>query len=450
LPHHEKAEAAFISMIVTLVIVVLVLINTLYVAAEFSAVSVRRSRLEELARDGNRAARLLTYVIRNPAALDRYVAACQIGITLSSLVLGAYGQATLAGPLAPQLSAVTGLDADTAESVSVVGVLIGLTVLQVILGELVPKSIALQYPTKTALVTTLPMRASLWLFRPFIAVLNGSGVKILRWLGMGAEGSHRHIHSPEELELLIAESRDGGLLEPVEHQRLHQALRLSLRSAGQLMVPRPVVVGLDVQWSSARILDAVIASPHTRLPVYDGSIDRTLGVVHVRDVATTFARNRNLETLRQSIRPVPAVPESMPADRLLRTLRESRSHQALVVNEYGAVAGLITLQDVVAELLGEVRDEFQSGVEAIQVLPDGRVRLSGQLSLADAPEWLGRRWRSEAHTVAGHVIRALKRLPQQGERVNVGGVDVEVERLEGRVPATLVVTPIATAEADRG
>jgi CBS domain containing-hemolysin-like protein len=184
--------------------------------------------------------------------------------------------------------------------------------------------------------------------------------------------------------------------------------------------------------------------------VYDGSIDRTLGVVHVRDVATTFARNRNLETLRQSIRPVPAVPESMPADRLLRTLRESRSHQALVVNEYGAVAGLITLQDVVAELLGEVRDEFQSGVEAIQVLPDGRVRLSGQLSLADAPEWLGRRWRSEAHTVAGHVIRALKRLPQQGERVNVGGVDVEVERLEGRVPATLVVTPIATAEADRG
>jgi CBS domain containing-hemolysin-like protein len=142
----------------------------------------------------------------------------------------------------------------------------------------------------------------------------------------------------------------------------------------------------------------------------------------------------------------------MSADQLLRTLRESRSHQALVIDEYGAVAGLITLQDVVAELLGEVRDEFQAGAETIQILSDGRVRLSGQLSLADAPEWLGRRWRSEAHTVAGHVIRALKRLPLQGERVHVDGVDVEVERLEGRVPAALVVTvtPTADVEAERG
>jgi CBS domain containing-hemolysin-like protein len=140
----------------------------------------------------------------------------------------------------------------------------------------------------------------------------------------------------------------------------------------------------------------------------------------------------------------------MSADQLLRTMRESRSHQALVVDEYGAVAGLITLQDVVAELLGEVRDEFQVAAEAIQTLADGRLRLSGQLSLADAPEWLGRRWRSEAHTVAGHVIRALQRLPLQGERLNIGGVEIEVERLEGRVPATLLVTPTGKPEGDGG
>jgi putative hemolysin len=436
-------------MVVTLVIVVLVLVNTLYVAAEFAAVSVRRSRLEEMARGGNRAARLLTAVIRDPAALDRYVAACQIGITLSSLVLGAYGQAAVAQPMAPWLSATSGLDADTAESVSVIGVLIALTVLQVIVGELVPKSIALQYPTRTALMTAVPMRASLWVLRYFIDVLNGSGVKILRWLGMSPEDGHRHIHSPEELELLIAESRDGGLLEPLEHERLHQALRLSLRSAGQLMVPRSAVVGLDLQWPSARILDAVIASPYTRLPMYDGSIDRTLGIVHVRDIATTFARTRNLDLLRRRIRPVPAVPESMPADQLLHTLRGAHSHQALVVDEYGAVAGLITLQDVVAELLGEVRDEFQAGAAAIQTLPDGRLRIAGQLSLADAPDWLGRRWRSDAHTVAGHVIRAVQRLPLQGEQIEVDGVLIEIERIEGRVPASLLVTP-PDGEVTRG
>ena len=436
-------------LVVVAVIVVLVLINTLYVAAELSAVSVRRSRLERLAQEGNRRARLLLTVVRDPAALDRYVAACQIGITLSSLVLGAYGQATLAVPMAPRLAEWMALDPVTADSLAATVVLIGLTTLQVVLGELVPKSVALQYPTPTALVTAAPMRVSLWLLRWFIGVLNGSGVAILRWLGMSA-GGHRHIHSPEELELLITESRDGGLLEPQEHRRLHQALRLALRSARQLMVPRSSVVGVDVQWSSERILDAVIASPYTRLPVYDGSIDRTLGVVHVRDVATTFARIHNLETLRRKIRPVPAVPDAMAADQVLRTLRESRSHQALVVDEYGAVAGLITLQDVVAELLGEVRDEFQAVAEGVQLLPDGRVRLSGQLSLADAPEWLARRWRSEAHTVAGHVIRGLKRLPLQGERVAVGGVDVEIERIEGRVPATIVVTPPAGGEAPRG
>lgn len=214
------------------------------------------------------------------------------------------------------------------------------------------------------------------------------------------------------------------------------------------MVPRSAVVGLDLQWPSARILDAVIASPYTRLPMYDGAIDRTLGIVHVRDVATTFARTRSLDLLRRRIRAVPAVPESMPADQLLHTLRNAHSHQALVVDEYGAVAGLITLQDVVAELLGEVRDEFQAGAAAIQTLPDGRLRISGQLSLADAPEWLGRRWRSDAHTVAGHVIRALKRLPLQGERLDIGGVAVEIERIEGRVPASLLVTPTETEGAD--
>lgn len=436
-------------LIVTVVIIALVLINALYVAAEFSAVGIRRSRLEELANRGNRTALLLMPVLRDPAALDRYVAACQIGITLSSLVLGAYGQATIAGPLALRLSAWTRLDAPSAESVAVTAVLVALTVLQVVLGELVPKSIALQYPTRTALLAARPMRWSLWILRWFIDFLNGSGVAVLRWLGMPAAGSHRHIHSPDELELLIAESRDGGLLEPDEHERLQQALRLSRRSARELMVPRTEVVALDLQWPSARMLDTVIASPYTRLPVYDGTIDRVLGVVHARDVAMSFAKTRGLDAVRELLRAVPAVPESMAADEVLRTLRDQRAHQALVVDEYGGLAGLITLQDVVSELLGEVRDEFQPVVRSPQRLPDGRVRLSGQLALVDSPDWLVARWRSDAHTVAGHVIRVLKRLPRQGERVTVNGVDTEIERVEGRVPISLIVSP-ADEVASRG
>jgi len=203
-----------------LMIAVLIAANALYVAAEFAAVGVRRSRIRQLADEGNRFARMLAPALSDASTLDRYVAACQIGITLSSLVLGAYGQAALAPPFAELLGSWGQFHPAVAESAAAVVVLIGLTVLQVVLGELVPKSLALQYSTSTALYTVLPMRWSLALFAWFIAILNGSGLAILRMLGV-PYGSHRHVHSPEEIDLLIAESRDGGLLEEDEHQRLH-------------------------------------------------------------------------------------------------------------------------------------------------------------------------------------------------------------------------------------
>jgi CBS domain containing-hemolysin-like protein len=238
-------------LVVALVILFLILINSLYVAAEFAAVGARRSRIEELARSGNRLAGVLVPVLRDPAALDRYVAACQIGITISSLVLGAYGQAAIAVPLGPNLSAWTGLDLPSAESLAATTVLVALTGFQVVLGELVPKSVALQYPTSTALFTVIPMRWSLWSMRWFIAALNGSGVAVLRLLGMPA-ASHGHIHSPDEIAMLIAESRDGGLLEPAEQRRLHKALKLSRRVARELMVPRTEIVALDLRWPNTR------------------------------------------------------------------------------------------------------------------------------------------------------------------------------------------------------
>jgi putative hemolysin len=436
-------------LVVAVVILILIFINSLYVAAEFAAVGARRSRIEELARNGNRLAGMMAPVLRDPAALDRYVAACQIGITLSSLVLGAYGQAAIAVPLGPNLSAWTGLDLPSAQSLAATGVLIVLTAFQVVIGELVPKSVALQFPTKIALLTVVPMRWSLWVMRWFIAVLNGSGVAVLRLLGMPA-ASHGHIHSPDEIAMLIAESRDGGLLEPDEQRRLHKALKLSRRVARELMVPRTEIVALDLRWPNTRLLDAVISSPFTRLPVYDGSIDRVLGIVHARDVATTYARTRSLEGLRSILRPVPALPEWLPADEVLRTLREQRAHQALVLDEYGGLAGLIALQDVVAELLGEVRDEFQPVAREPQVLPDGRLRLSGQMALSDVPAWLGTLWRSEAHTVAGHVIRILKRIPREGEHVVVNGVDTEIERTDERVPSSLIVIRPSHGGSSRG
>jgi putative hemolysin len=338
------------------IIVLLILLTALYVAAEFAAVGARRSRLRRLAEDGNALAARILPVVEDPRELDRYIAVSQIGITLSSLILGAYGQATVAPRVAPILQRF-GLQPETAQSTAAIAVLLSLTALAMLVGELVPKSLALQDPTKIALLTVLPMQWSRRLFSWSIDFLNGSGLILLRLLRVPSTG-HRHVHSPEEIELLIAESRDGGLLEPEEQVRLHRALRLGLRTANQLMVPRSRLAALDVDIPYAHVLRAVATSPYSRLPVYRGSLENVLGILHTKDVVMDFVQGHR-GSVTSLLRPIVRVRDRMPADRLLAFLRERRSQQAIVVDEYGHVQGLITLEDVLAELLGGVADEFK-------------------------------------------------------------------------------------------
>ena len=353
------------------IIVLLILLTALYVAAEFAAVGIRRSRLRRLAEDGNVLAARLLPIVEDSAELDRYIAVSQIGITLSSLILGAYGQAALAPVVAPALEQFAGMDAETAQSTAAGGVLLVLTILAVILGELVPKSLALQDPTRTALATVLPMQWSGRLFGPFITFLNGSGMLLLRLMRVPATG-HRHVHSPEEIELLIAESRDGGLLEPEEQVRLHRALRLGLRTASQLMVPRERLAAVDARMPEPEVLRIVSASPYSRLPVFDGIPENVVGVLHTKDVVTAFVGQPRL-AIAALVRPLIRVRADLPADELLAFLRQQRTHQAFVVDADSSVLGLVTLEDVVAELLGGVADEFKGARRRLR-LPDRRRR----------------------------------------------------------------------------
>lgn len=339
------------------VILALILVTAVYVAAEFAAVSVRRSRLRRLAEDGDGLAARLLPVVEDARLLDRYIAASQIGITLSSLVLGAYGQARLS-PIVEPLLLRAGFEADSADSTAAALVLIGLTFLGVILGELVPKSLALQYPTQIALWTVVPMRWSIRVFNWFITFLNGSGVWLLKLVGLQSTG-HRHIHSPEELELLIAESRDGGLLEPEEQVRLHRALRLHLRTARELMVPRERLVMIDAETPFDELVRAVASSPYTRLPVWRGHPTNIVGMLRTKDVALHYFAASGDDGIDKLVHPIVRVPETMPADRLLGFLRERRAHNALVIDDRGEVVGFITLEDVVSQLLGDVGDELK-------------------------------------------------------------------------------------------
>jgi CBS domain containing-hemolysin-like protein len=427
----------------TLIITALTLITAVYVAAEFATVSVRRSRIQKLAEEGNRLAAWLLPILESPALLDRYIAVCQIGITLSSLITGAYAQATLAVWLVPMFASLGSLQTVAAQSASAMFVLVTLTVLQVLVAELVPKSLALQYPTQTSLYTIAAMAPSAWILKPFNAFLNGSGTLLLRLLGAPHQ-SHRHIHSPEEIELLIADSRDGGMLEPDEHQRLRRALRLNLRQARQLMVPRTKISALDINTPLPQVIAMVTQSPFSRLPVYRDSIDNIVGMLHTKDLVRWYVSDGATGSLGDVIRPVASVHESVTADRVLKQLRERRSHQALVVDEHGGTAGLVTLEDVLSELLGDVGDEFKPGEPVPETLPDGRVRLPGAMTVDDAALLLGvEPWPADATTVGGLVIEELGHLPVPGEGVRLRETELTVERVDGHAVATVIARRFA-------
>jgi len=331
-------------------VALLVLTNALYVAAEFGAVGVQRSRIRRLSDDGSGLARRLLPFVENPASLTRYIGASQIGITVSSLMLGALAQATFSGALVPGLAAAFALTPAEAQSASVAVVLAALTCAQVVLGELVPKALALQYPTETALATVVPLQWSLAVFRPAIAVLSGAARLVLRMTRTPIQ-RHGHLHSPEEIDLLIAESRDGGLLEADEQQRLRRALRLGRRHARDLMVPLAhlTMLSADATWDD--VIGTVAASPFSRLPVYRGAPSHIVGTLRVKDLLQRYVAEGPVP-IGRLMRPVVSIDGDVAADRVVALLREHRAHQAVVTDADGRAAGLVTIQDVLNELVG--------------------------------------------------------------------------------------------------
>jgi putative hemolysin len=428
------------------IITLLILLTALFVAAEFAVVGARRSRLRRLAEDGNALAARVLPVLEDPHALDRYIAASQVGITLSSLILGAYAQASIAPRVAPLIQRVGGLDVETAASTSAVVVLLILTTLAMIVGELVPKSIALQDPTRTAMWTVVPMQWCQHVFSWSIDFLNGSGNLLLKLMRVKNTG-HRHVHSPEEIELLIAESRDGGLLEPQEQVRLHQALRLGLRTARELMVPRARLASVEVSTPFPEVLRLVATSSYSNLPVYRTSPDDIIGILHTKDIVTGFINDRGQTSVMSLLRPLARVHDSIPADHLLTYMRDKRIYHVLVVGEDGRVEGLITLEDVVAELIGGVSDEFKGAPARAILLPDGSVRLPGAMRVDQAAQVLGADWKSPGDTVGVFITRTLGGVPAPGEQVRINGVELLIEAVEGHVVSSAIVLPPSTKEA---
>jgi len=421
-------------------VLLLVLLNGFFVATEFALVAVRRSRIEQLVAEGNRSARVVKNALDH---LDTYIAATQLGITMASLALGWIGEPALAHLIDPLLEAILPHEWAVAGShaIAVAVSFAIITALHIILGELAPKGIALQHPEATALRVVRPVTIFLRVFKPFILLLNGVGNLVLRIFGFRSASGEEQVHSVEELRYLVHSSREAGLLEKEEEQIVGRALSLGDLTAHVVMIPRSEMVSVPVDISREDLLDLVGRERHVRFPVFEGDTDHIVGLIFVTDVhAWPHTHPGDPFTVRAAMRPPFLVPESIKGDALLAQMRAARAHTAVVIDEYGGVAGLVTMRDLLEHIVGDLSESDEETSLDIETLPDGSTRVDGMASLRDLEALLGLNLEStEAATVGGYVFEVLGRVPEVGDTITLPPYALSVSQMDALRVAEVVL-----------
>lgn len=393
----------------------LVALNAFFVAAEFSLVKVRKTRLAELSETGSRKA---TVALEVTSQLDAYLSASQLGITLASLGLGWLGEPAIATLLAPLFENLVEWDGVLTHTVSVVIAFLFITFLHIVLGELVPKSIAIQRAEDTALRTAGPLKAFYKLFYPVIRSLNGLANMLLRRWGISPANESDLAHTEEELRMLVDASQRHGILDKMEGKLLDNVFEFSDRVVSEVMVPRQDMVCLYIQDSLEEVLQTVKSTGHTRYPLCDDDKDNVIGLVHMRDLLSLpESLAENIGDLKRDIL---IVPEGMPISHLVQKMRAQRTHLAVVVDEFGGTAGMVTIEDLIEELVGEIYDEFESADQAEVIKSaEGEYLINGRVLLDDLAELLDVEFEDETvSTIGGFVFNRLGRKPVKGDQID--------------------------------
>ncbi len=430
----------------------LVFVNGVFVAAEFAFVGARRTRIAQLAAEGHTGARVAQRAIQR---LDSYIAATQLGITLASLGLGWIGEpalghlveSALESLLPADLSHALGVGFSFAVAFSIV------TMLHIVLGELAPKSIALQRPEGTAIIVARPVTAFMHLFRPVIFVMNNIGNGVVRLLGFQPASGHERVHSAEELLMLVHSSREAGLLEDTEERLLQRAFDFGDLYLRDVMQPRVEVEGIPVDAPLPVILQRVASGTYSRYPVYEDSLDQVIGVLHAKDLFDAIVHQPALICgeasfdLRSVLRTPLYFPEMANVGRVLEQMQRHKMPFTVVVDEFGGMAGIATMEDILEELIGEVQDEFDA--EAASTSEDTAATLvDGLTTLSDIAERFGDPG-CEVHsaTIGGYVAECLDRIPAVGDRVSYGAYDVIVVAMDEMRVAQVQFVPRASTDS---
>lgn len=449
-------------------VLALVIANGFFVAAEFALIAARPTRLQALAAEGNRLAQVTLRARRDP---NRFISAAQLGITMASLALGWIGEDTLAHLLEPPLAAVPGLGSAgalvSAHALAIIGAFAAITLLHIVLGEQVPKMIALQRAEGTILFSVLPTLWIATLFRPFIAVLYWSAAFVLRLFRLQWQGEHGLVHTAEELEMMISASRRAGVLPAEEERMLHGVFDFAELSAREVMVPRTDAVTLAIDATLAQVEETLERTHHSRFPVYDGTMDNIIGMAHAKDLYRLLRRERPSPAANgrseatsstaflqraDTLRPIVAVPETSRVDDVLREMRRRRTHMAVVLDEWGGMAGIVTLSDLLERIAGEVPDEFEAH-EAPEFLdrPDGTALIHGLVLIRDVNERYNLHLDdTDDDTLGGYVFTQLARVAHVGDVVPADGRQLRVQEMDGLRVAKLWLGPAAPGGRTEG
>jgi len=408
---------------------VLILLNAFFVAAEYGLVTARRTRIIELHHDGNRRARDVLRITSDP---PRFIAAMQLGVTLTSLGIGALGEHALS----------KAFDAWVATALAIAIAYLLLTFFHVVIGELVPKAVALGHSEGTALIVSAPVRGFFILARPLIWVLQRATEVVLRVLGQEPPGPEDEVHSEAELRMLVSQSTEHGEIEEQEQEMLYKVFDFADKKASDVMVPRPEVVALSIDLPPEECLEAVMDAPFTRYPVYRGDLDEIVGILHVRDLFHAL-RDRGMAQveIEDIVRPAHIVPETKDLAALLTEFRRTNQHMSVVVDEYGEMEGIVTLEDLLEEIVGEIEDEFDLPDESIEQVDDDTIRIDGTFPIDDFNERFHTDLPAEDyHTMAGFVFGLLGRAPEVGDDISHDGMRFDVLEVEGSRIGRLAVT----------
>ncbi|MRX47424.1 hemolysin family protein [Pedobacter puniceum] len=409
----------------------LVLLNGFFVAAEFAIVKVRGSQIEIKAKTGSRVAGIAKHMTSH---LDGYLAATQLGITLASLGLGWVGEEVMSNIVLKTLGFFSfPISEAVATNLGHILAFLIITILHIVFGELAPKTLAIQRPVNTTMAIALPLQFFYLVFKPFIYVLNGFANVILRLLGINTTNAHESIHSSEELQYLLDQGKESGALDKAEHELIKNVFDFNERVVKNIMVPRTKISAIEITATPEEVLNIIISEGYSRVPVYDDTIDKIIGIVHAKDILSLVVRKESFN-LQDILRKPLFVPESKKINDLMAELKLKRIQIAIVLDEFGGTAGMVTLEDIVEELVGEIQDEYDEEKPIVEKVSETEFIVTASATVYDVNEFLPHDLPEDEDydTIVGLVSEIFEKIPEVGETKEFNGYNFTILKKVGQ------------------